>query len=106
MICAVAATLLLPSYLGPIPFPVSALLAGLVNTALVWAAMEWTESNRLAALPLWTWLATVAALSFGGPGDNIIFGTSGVTAWGMPLLVVVGALPPAWLLWRRGRRAQ
>jgi hypothetical protein len=101
VISAVAAALLLPSYVGSVPIPVSALLSGLVNAALVWAAMQWTESARLAALPLWTWLLTVAALTLGGPGGDIVFGGRGIMAFAFILLIIFGAGPPAWLLWRR-----
>ena len=59
VLSAVAGALLLPLYLGPVPFPISAVLSGLVNAALVWAAGHWTDYHRLAGLPLWTWLATV-----------------------------------------------
>jgi len=104
VISAVAAALLLPVHLGTIPFPISALISGLVNAALVWAAMHWTESTRLAALPLWTWLVTVAALTFGGPGDDVVFGGRGFMAYGALLLIVLGALPPAWVLYRSNRR--
>ncbi len=90
----------LPSRLGSWPFPVSALIAGLVNAALVWAALHWTSSPRAAALPLWTWLATVALLSFGGPGDDIVYGGAGILAYGALLLIALGALPPAAVLWR------
>ena len=68
VISAVTGALLLPIYLGTVPFPVSALIAGLVNAALVWAAGYWADSKRLAALPLWAWLVTVAAMTLGGPG--------------------------------------
>lgn len=94
------ASLLLPTRLGSWPFPISALIAGLVNAALVWAAWHWTSSPRTAALPLWTWLLTVALLSFGGPGDDIVYGGSGVLAYGALLLIALGALPPAAVLWR------
>ena len=66
--------------LGPVPFPISALISGLLNAALVWAALQWTSSPRLAALPLWTWLATVAALTFPGPGDDAVFSAQYATA--------------------------
>jgi hypothetical protein len=102
VICAVVAALFLPLHIGVVPFPISAVLAGLVNTALVWAAMSWTSSNRLAALPLWTWLATIVALTFGGPGGDIVFNDIGP----LLLLVVLGAVPAAWLLWRRTQRDQ
>ena len=74
VLSAVAGALLLPLYLGPVPFPISAVLSGLVNAALVWAAGYWTDNSRLAGLPLWTWLATVAVLTLGGPGGDIVFG--------------------------------
>jgi hypothetical protein len=104
ILSAVAGALLLPAYIGSIPFPISALISGLVNAALVWAAGRWTTSPRVAALPLWTWLLTVLAMGVGGPGGDIIFGGRGVLAYGPLLLLAAGVLPPAWVLWQR--RAQ
>ncbi|KUI14193.1 hypothetical protein AU193_08695 [Mycobacterium sp. GA-1285] len=89
----------LPLRLGSTPFPISALIAGLVNAALVWAALHWTSSPRLAALPLWSWLLTVALMTLGGPGDDIIFGGTGVMEYAALLLLVLGTLPPAAVLW-------
>lgn len=103
VLSAVATALLLPSYLGARPFPVSAAVGGMVNAALVWAGLRWSESLRLAALPLWTWLLTVAAMAFGGPGDDVIFAGRGVMAYGVLVMIVLGSAPPAWLLWRRHR---
>jgi hypothetical protein len=103
VLSAVAGALLLPLYIGSIPFPISGLISGLVNAALVWAAARWTSSSRLAALPLWTWLLTVAAISVGGPGDDVILGGQGVLAYGALLLVALGVAPPVWVLWRRGQ---
>ncbi|OBJ54337.1 hypothetical protein [Mycobacterium sp. 1423905.2] len=100
VLSAVAGALLLPTYLGSMPFPVSALLSGLVNAALVWAAQRWTSSPRIAALPLWTWLLTVALMSLGGPGDDVILGGQGVLAYGALILLVLGVAPPGWVLWR------
>jgi hypothetical protein len=71
----------------------------LLNAALVWTAMRWTSSPRLAALPLWTWLATVGLLTFPGPGDDAVFSAQ----WSVLLLLVVGALPPSLLLYRRSQ---
>ncbi|KAA0105172.1 hypothetical protein [Mycolicibacterium sp. P1-5] len=103
VISAVAGALLLPFYVGGVPFPVSALASGLVNLALVWAAAHWTESARLAALPLLTWLVTVAVLTLGGPGGDIVFGGPGVMAYSVLLFLAFGATPPAFFLWRRTR---
>lgn len=97
VISALLAAFFLSVHLGPVPFPISALISGLLNAALVWVGLQWTSSPRLAALPLWTWLATVAALTFPGPGDDAIFSAQ----WLLLLLIVVGALPPALLLYRR-----
>lgn len=100
VLSAVAGALLLPLYLGPVPFPVSALVSGLLNAALVWAAGQCTESRRLTALPLWAWLATVAVFAVGGPGGDIVFGGPGVMGLSVLLFLVIGALPAALLLRR------
>ncbi|MGE2689802.1 hypothetical protein [Mycolicibacterium pulveris] len=100
VVCAIAASFFLPLRIGSIPFPVSALIAGLVNAALVWAALHWTSTPRVAALPLWTWLATVAVMTLVRPGDDIVFGGAGVMAYAVLLLLVLGAVPPAVVLWR------
>ena len=100
VLSAIAGALLLPLYVGRIPLPVSAVLSGLLNAALVWAAGHWTDSKRLAALPLWTWLATVAVFTLGGPGGDIVFGGHGVMAYSAPIFLLLGALPAAYLLRR------
>ncbi|WP_396893112.1 hypothetical protein [[Mycobacterium] wendilense] len=100
VICALAAVLFLPSYIGAVPFPISAIFAGAVNLALVWAAAQWVTETRLAALPLWAWLVTVAVLTFGGPGGDVFFGGSGVRAFYPILLILVGAGPATWFLLR------
>lgn len=102
ILSAILGALLLPTYVGAIPVPVSALACGLINAALVWAAGYWTESKRLAALPLWAWLATVAALALGGPGGDIIFAGSGIMAFSVLILLAFGAAPPLLLLRRMG----
>ncbi|HEY3995189.1 MAG TPA: hypothetical protein VGM40_04435 [Mycobacterium sp.] len=104
VLSALAGALLLPFYIGSIPCPISGLISGLVNAALVWAAGRWTRSPRLAALPLWTWLLTVAVISMGGPADDVILGGHGVMAYGALLLIVLGVTPPVWVLWRHNRR--
>ena len=100
-ISAVGGALLLPSYIGSIPFPVSALVSGLLNAALVWAAGHWASSARVAALPLWTWLLTVLLMAVPGPGGDVIFGGRGVLAYSPLLLLAMGAVPPFVVLFRR-----
>ena len=105
LLCAVATAFLLPASLGSKPFPISALIGGLVNLVLVWAASHWTTSLRLAALPLFTWLSAVAVMSLGGPGDDLIFaGTDGL-AYRVLVMILLGSAPPAWLLWGRHHAA-
>jgi hypothetical protein len=101
VLSAIAAAFLLPAHLGSVPFPISALISGLVNAALVWAALQWTSAPRLAALPLWCWLLTVAVFTLGGPGDDIVFGGIGIMEYAPLLLIVLGTLPPVAVLWRR-----
>jgi hypothetical protein len=103
ILSAVAGALLLPSYIGSVPFPISALASGLLNAALVWAAGLWTRSVRVAALPLWTWLLAVAVMSMGGPGDDVILGGRGLMAYGALVLIALGVGPPVWVLWRRSQ---
>jgi hypothetical protein len=103
VLSALGGALWLPSYIGSIPFPISGLISGLLNAALVWAAGGWTRSARVAALPLWTWLLTVAVISMGGPGDDVILGGRGLMAYGALLLIVLGVAPPVWVLWRHTR---
>jgi hypothetical protein len=100
ILSALAGALLLPSYIGSIPFPISGLISGVLNAALVWAAGRWTGSPRVAALPLWMWLLTVAVISMGGPADDIILGGQGLMRYGALLLIVLGVAPPVWVLWR------
>ncbi len=106
VICAVLAAFLLSWRVSGAPFPVSVLIGGAVNAALVWAALQWTVSPRIAALPLWCWLATVGALTLGGPGSDIVFGLTATGALLLLLLIVGGALPPLWVLRRHQRRYQ
>jgi hypothetical protein len=99
ILSAVAGALLMPVYIGTVPVPVSALISGVVNAALVWAAGRWTTSIRLAALPLWTWLLTVLAMGLTDAlGRDIIFDERGVMAYSPLLLLAVGVLPPVWVL--------
>ena len=101
VLSAILGAFFLPLYLGAMPFPISALISGLLNAALVWAGLQVTTSPRLAAIALWTWLATIAGLLFGGPGGDIVFGASDWGQIAVLLLMVLGVAPPAFVLWRR-----
>jgi hypothetical protein len=105
VLSAIVGAVLLPAHIGSVPFPISGLISGLTNAALVWSAGYWTKSARLAALPLWTWLLTVAAMTLGGPGDDIILGGPGLLVYSPVLLIVLGLVPPVWVLVRRRARS-
>ncbi len=100
VLSALLAVFFLPLRIGSVPLPISALLSGALNAAVVWVAFQWTSSPRVAALPLWTWLATVVMFTIVNPGDDIVFGGSGIMEFGPVLLVALGALPAAWILMR------
>jgi hypothetical protein len=104
VLCAALGALFLPLRIGTVPFPISAVAAGVVNAALVWAATYWTDSTRWAATPLWAWLFTVAALTLGGPGGDIVFGGAGVMAYAVLVYLAVGTAAPVWVLWRHKQR--
>ncbi|CAA0122796.1 Uncharacterised protein [Mycolicibacterium vanbaalenii] len=102
---ALMAVFFLPLRIGSVPFPISALLSGVLNALLVWAALQWTPSPRVAALPLWSWLLTVLVFTFGGPGDDIVFGGTGIMEFAPLVLIALGALPGAWVLVRQSTPA-
>ncbi|BDX30784.1 hypothetical protein TUM20985_13310 [Mycobacterium antarcticum] len=104
ILSAIAGAFLLPLYVGAVPLPISGLLSGLVNAALVWAALQWAPTPRLAALPLWAWLVTALALTLGGPGDDIVLSGAGVMQLAPLVFVVLGGGPPAYVLWRSTTR--
>ncbi|MCQ4119933.1 hypothetical protein [Rhodococcus tibetensis] len=97
-LCAVLAVLFLPMYLGATPFPVSILVAGAVNVALVIAARSATGRVGSAALPLVGWTAGFLLCMLGGPGGDILLLAS---AWTL-LLFLGGLISPAAYLWKVG----
>jgi len=101
VISAALGAIFLQVRVGSVPFPVSALVSGLVNALLVWAGLQWTSSLRLAALPLWAFLFTLAATTLSGPGGDVVFGGPGFGQWSAALLLVLGTVPPGLVLWRR-----
>lgn len=101
VLSAIGGALFLPSYIGSIPFPISALASGLVNAALVGAAKYWTSRNAVAALPVWTWLLTVFVMARPGPGGDVVFAGRGIAEYSPFLLLAAGTLLPFWVLMRR-----
>ncbi|AOW91958.1 hypothetical protein BFN03_02590 [Rhodococcus sp. WMMA185] len=89
-LCAILSVLFLPLYLGSTPFPISILVAAVVNLALVIAARSTTGRVGLGALPLVGWALGFLFCMFGGPGgDALVL----VSVW--TLLLVAGAVIPS-----------
>lgn len=66
---------------GPVPFPITAVIAGLGNLGFLWLAGQYTSSSwRFAPLAAWSLVVVIAMLPLGGSG-----------AWidGFPLLLIV-----------------
>lgn len=84
----------LPAYLGPVQFPISALLGGIANVALVLAARKVAERPIWVASPLIGWFAAVAVCMFGGPGGDVLL----LADWRTMLLIIAGAGPAGVLL--------
>ncbi|WP_062973278.1 hypothetical protein [Nocardia flavorosea] len=70
VIALVLEVLYLPLYIGTVPVPITAILAGPVNLALVWAVA--TVSTRLSILflPVGAWLAAFLIAASRGPGGD------------------------------------
>lgn len=86
--------LFLPLYVGSIAFPISAVLAGVVNVLLVFGARNVTERTGLRSLPLIAWCLGFVVLLVGGPGGDVLLAPS----WQTLLLLIMGIAAPAWAL--------
>jgi hypothetical protein len=94
-ILAVVELLFLPSYIGGVPFPVTAALATVTTPLLVSAAGRLSPSRGVAAAPLIVWFVTVFVLGIAGPGgDMVLLGSD----WRALLLICGGTLPSAMML--------
>ncbi|MFC9557230.1 hypothetical protein ACFTWF_41145 [Rhodococcus sp. NPDC056960] len=100
-LCAVLSVLFLPSYIGATPFPISILVAAVVNLALVIAARSTTGRIGAGVLPLAGWGAGFLLCMVGGPGGDVL-----VLASVSTLLLLFGALVPAAVyLWKVSAKA-
>ncbi|MFC8044250.1 hypothetical protein [Nocardia sp. NPDC057353] len=90
--------LYLPTYLGSVAFPISALVAGAVNTALVYAASTVSDRTVLQLLPLIVWTLGFLVCATTGPGGDMLLGST----WQTLLLLLCGLVAPLVFLSRRG----
>ena len=93
---AVLGVLFLPTYIGAVAFPISALVSGLVNVALVFLARTITGPNRRAGWPLVGWAFGFLLCTFGGPGGDIVLPQS----WQSLLMLALGIGPAGYFVFR------
>ena len=93
---AIVTALFLPTYLGSVAFPISAVVAAVANLALIYAARSIRDSLAVAALPLAGFGIGFLVGVTSGPGGDIVLGAS----WQTLLLLVLGAGVPAAVLYR------
>jgi len=87
-VLAVLELLLEPSYIGPVPVPLGALMALVTLPWLVAAAGELSATPLVAGSPLLVWVVVTGVLGFGGPGGDVLLPAT----WQTLLLIVVGLL--------------
>ncbi|AOS61722.1 hypothetical protein [Actinoalloteichus hymeniacidonis] len=81
----------LPLYVGTVPVPVSALVAGIANLWLVREAARLSTRVAVVAAPLAAWLTVVVLFAFIRPGGDVVL----LDDWRSLLLLAVGSLPAA-----------
>lgn len=98
---ALLAVLFLPTHIGVVAVPVSALVAGVVNVLLVRGARSVTGSVGQATWPLVAWFVGFLVCMVGGPGGDRLLPAD----WRTLLLLAVGLLPPIAMLFKWGADA-
>ncbi|EYT63397.1 membrane protein [Dietzia sp. UCD-THP] len=82
----------LTTYVGPVPFPFTVLVAGVWSLFLVRVASAWSDRTIVAVFPALIWILTLVTLNLGPGGDMPVpIGLRGLA------LLVVGGLIPLWV---------
>lgn len=89
--------LYLPTYIGTVAFPLSAVLAGVINVLLVMGVRSVTPRVGLMFLPIAAWIVGFLICSMSGPGGDIMLGSD----WRTVLLLFCGLVPPSLYLYVR-----
>ncbi|MFI6868588.1 hypothetical protein [Nocardia sp. NPDC050406] len=82
---------------GAIPFPITALIAAVLNVLLVKGMSTVTDRIGIMALPLTAWVVTYMLCMLGGPGGDVWF----MNDWPTLALLVGGLLPAGLYLYYR-----
>ncbi len=89
--------LFLPTYLGSVPFPATALLAAPINVALVYGMESVTDRIGFTFAPIVVWVFGFLVCASRGPGGDVMLASDGRTL----LLFACGVLAPAGYLYYR-----
>lgn len=79
-------------WLGPVPFPITVLVAGAWSLLLVRVAAMWSDRTAVVAFPALVFILTLIALDLGPGGDMPV----PISLRGIALLVF-GGLIPLWV---------
>lgn len=82
--------LYLPTYINTVAFPLSAILAGVINVLLVMGVRSITHRVGAMILPVAAWTFGFLLCSVTGPGGDILLGSD----WRTVLLLFCGLVPP------------
>lgn len=97
LLTLVLEVLFLPIYVGGHPFPITAVIAAVVNVLLVRAMGLVVTRPAAMGLPLIAWLFGYLVCASPGPGGDIML----VADWTAALLLALGLAPAAFYLFRR-----
>lgn len=95
VLLAVIELLFLPLYLGSVPFPITAAIAGVTTPLLVSEAARLSPRRGAVAAPFVVWLLTVFVFGIFGPGGDMVLIAS---AWRSFLLLGAGSVPSVIML--------
>ncbi|RCW42771.1 hypothetical protein DFQ14_10827 [Halopolyspora algeriensis] len=95
VLLAMLELLFLPSYLGGVPFPITAAVAAVTTPLLVSEAGRLSPRRGVAAAPLIVWFGTVFVFGLFGPGGDVLLLAGD---WRTYLFLAGGALPGALML--------
>ncbi|MBF6346556.1 hypothetical protein [Nocardia cyriacigeorgica] len=102
VITLILEVLYLPLYLGSVAFPIAALLAGVINVALVLGARTVSPRPIVMLIPIVAWTLSFLAAASSGPGGDVPLGSDARTL----LLMLFGLAPPLIYVYLQANRTK
>ncbi|RMI34995.1 hypothetical protein [Nocardia stercoris] len=94
---AVLEALFLPLYIGSVPFPITAVIAGFANVWLIRGMTHVTSRPLALAAPILAWVAAFLFCASSGTGNDVVLPDN----WPTAALLVGGLVPAGLALFRR-----